>query len=55
MQSWRITVYGRNNNELSSWILVNRTEDEALHEAENDVVNLFPESVDWSMVETTSM
>lgn len=46
---WRVRVYNKRDKVIKSWIIENRTENEASKEAEADIANNYPNAADWSM------
>jgi len=52
MSNWKVRAYDLDdpNKEIQSWIIENRTEDEARKEAEADV-HMLTECDDWSLEE----
>lgn len=47
-RNWQVNVYDYRNNVIDSWVITDRTEDEAEHEAENDVEKI-EGMCDWSL------
>jgi hypothetical protein len=50
--NWKVRVY-EGNKVIDSWIIENRTETEALHEAESEIAKesiLQEKDFDWTMV-----
>ena len=47
--NWEVTAYDIDGEVLDSWVLENRTLDEATHEAEAEIDLRLPDTDDWTM------
>lgn len=48
--TWQVIVYDKDENQIAEWLIEDRTEGEAVREAEYDVHHT-PDSEDWTMTE----
>ena len=47
--NWRVTVYDKADHVLATWVIENRTENEAEREASHDVAMSHPDYDTWTM------
>lgn len=53
MSNWRVDVYNGSNDIIHTWVIWNRTEDEAVDEAEADVGRCDGGVDDWTLTQIT--
>jgi hypothetical protein len=49
-KTWRVRVYNDDDVVIDTWLIADRTQDEARKEAESEVEHRHPECGDWTMM-----